>query len=375
MLGIKLSIALAFIIGSYFGSIADTQAADNAAKQKSRVVKAKSSYTQSGTKNNALQNQPPVTQDSNVCVYKDEHGVIQQVKSLKEVPTKSRHKAECKKASEFSNLASPEKMDIAGSEQKTTVSTALGKMEVRLERGAAKYFARLPTKALMDAAQAVNRGLSKGGFPHELRSADYPWKVIFLDKELPETQIPLNLVSNCNPAWMTPPGNIYVIAQRVAGECNGQGRLGPKRFTDTQLAEALVHEMAHAIEYHLLKGKNPGSNSEMRMRAEGFATWFTGFASGYSAVIDDKVLSEKYKMGAAKEIATNTKEFQFEGTAGDYARASMYFKAVQSRKGTAGIIAMYDLMANENLDFFSAITKVTGWSKKEIEKQVLKAAT
>jgi hypothetical protein len=128
---------------------------------------------------------------------------------------------------------------------------------------------------MADAARTIARIISKPAFPAEVRRLKFDWQVIFMDGKLPETQIPEVLARSCHPGWMTPPANIYIVAQRVAGDCGG-GQEQVPRVADSTLAAVLVHEIAHAIEYHLL---GPAFGGD-RMRAEGFATWFTDYASG-----------------------------------------------------------------------------------------------
>ena len=100
---------------------------------------------------------------------------------------------------------------------------------------------------------------------------------------------------------MTPPANIYVVAQRVVAGCGGSKKVKTS-VADSELAEVLLHEMGHSIEYQLLA---QGIGRE-RARSEGFATWFEQYASEKSAIIKSgSVKKEHFDLAKASVSYTH----------------------------------------------------------------------
>ena len=172
---------------------------------------------------------------------------------------------------------------------------------------------------------------------------------MFLDENLPESQIPMQLVERCHPGWMTPPNNIYIAAQRVAEGCHGMPSKSSS-VADSELAEVIIHELGHVVDYNLLK-ESFGSS---RMRAEGFATWFEIHAARYSSLVSESQLRERTYRLARRSLRESPQMYQFRGSAEDYARASMYFTAIENRRGVQGIIDVYKHMKEEKVPFFKS---------------------
>lgn len=304
-----------------------------------------------------------------VCVYINEMGMQKQVDSKRKVPYNLRDRARCYRVGESSYLAAPNEIDLQGSKRRESMITALGSVEMQWPRSVEKLFGRTPHRAVADAARSVSRALKKPGFPTELQRFDVEWNIVFMDATLPETQIPGYLVSNCHPAWMTPPGNIYVVAQRVASGCGGKAA-PPKSTVDAELAEVLAHEMGHAVETRLLLGNGYSD----RMRAEGFATWFESYASDFSSVIRSGVVFREHLSLARSSFKSSPNAFHFQGSGPDYARASLYFHAIVKAKGIRGLIQVYDYMRDTNVPFFQASEETIGWDKKELDQRAKKVA-
>jgi hypothetical protein len=264
-------------------------------------------------------------------------------------------------------LAAPEDIKLKGNIRREEISTPVGRVELRWPRSVELLFGRNPLHAMTDAARTVNQAIRTSSFPRELQNLNADWQVVFMDENLPETQIPYNLISNCHPGWMTPPANIYIVAQRVAAGCNG-GKARRSSVADADLAKVLIHEMGHAVEFQLLQNEF-GRN---RMRAEGFATWFEGYAASYSSTVNRNQLKEDELTQAKYAIKKSPGEFAFSGDSLDYARASMYFSAIVDRRGLSGLMDVYKAMVRDHLDFFPAIQKELGWSRAELEKEVTK---
>jgi hypothetical protein len=264
-------------------------------------------------------------------------------------------------------LASPEEINLDGNIRIENMVSPLGSISLKWPRKVESLFGRTPERAVADAARTVNRALNRPGFSPKVQNLSLDWQIVFMDEDLPETQIPAYLVSNCHPAWMTPPANIYVVAQRVAEGC-GNTKKASTFVADSELAEVLIHEMGHAVEFRLL---GPAFRRE-RFRAEGFATWFEQFASDLSSTIPRGAVKKRHDKFAREAIKYSPDIFTFQGTAHDYARASLYFRAIVERRRLSSLMDVYEVMSNENIHFFSAVEKKLGWDRKRIESEVLR---
>ena len=300
-----------------------------------------------------------------ICIYVDAQGRVHQVNSLREVPERLRAAAKCFGEKRGGYMAPPEEVTLKGNVREEYMSSALGKISLRWPRTAETLFGRTPQRAMVDAATTVARVLKGAGFPYELQTLTLDWKVVFMDEKMPEAQIPSFLITNCHPAWMTPPANLYIVAQRVAAGCGG-GRGGPARVNDAQLSQVLIHEMGHAVEYALLKGRG----GEDRMRAEGFASWFEQYGSDFSAINTKGAARRFYFDLARQSFRQDPSSFTFHGSPYDYARASMYFHAVVGKRGVRGLMDVYKSMLDENLDFLSAIQRRMGWNPAQLNAEV-----
>jgi len=299
------------------------------------------------------------------CIYKDSKGGIKQVNSKDDVPYDQRKTAKCFKNKQSSYLAKPQDITLKGNLRREDINTSLGRMKIRWPRKAETFFGRTPMRAITDVAETVARALKTSAFPSHIQDIDTEWQIVFLDSNIPESQIPARLVKNCHPGWMTPPANIYIVSQRVAGLCGKQQKT--KSVADADLAEVLLHEFGHAIEYQLLRRQFSGD----RARAEGFATWFEMFASRYSSILSQSQIRRKTYKYARKAIQQNP-SYHFSGSAGDYARASMYFEAVVKKNGVNGLMRVYKEIAKKGTPFISAIDKELHLKPKKLQKEILK---
>ncbi len=300
-------------------------------------------------------------------MYQDDKGVIHQVTSRERVPASQREKARCFDNSNRQYLAKPEEIELKGTVRREDMVSAVGRIELSWPRKVESLFGRTPQRAMADAAYSVSRALRSAGFPNKLQMLNLEWKVVFMDEDLPESQIPAYLVNNCHPAWMTPPSNIYVVAQRAAVGC-GEKRSVRASEADAQLAHILIHEMGHAIEFQLLEGEQAND----RMRAEGFAAWFEQYGSHFSSIIPKGTVDALYASAARESLRANPKVFQFTGSFEDYGRASQYFKAVEARRGVRGVMEVYSLMRQEHLSFVEAILRSMSWDQNRLSAEVSK---
>lgn len=304
-------------------------------------------------------------QSEEFCIYVTPSGKIEQVPSLEKVPARYQNNAKCFSTKQAEPMAKPEEIELEGTVRKEDIGTPVGRVQLRWPRKVEVLFGRTPQRALSDAARTVGRALKRSGIPTRIQNLSLTWEIVFMDEELPETQIPSYLVNNCHPAWMTPPANIYVVAQRVVAGCGNQQALAGK-VADSRLAQILIHEMGHAVE-HAILGKQFGND---RMRAEGFATWFEQYAAGFSSVVSPRTIKAEHLSMAKASFQASPQSFTFRGSGPDYARASLYFAAIAAKKNVGGVMDVYAAMIEKNLSFLAAIEATLDWNEDRVLKEV-----
>ncbi|NDC37595.1 MAG: hypothetical protein EBZ48_06035, partial [Proteobacteria bacterium] len=225
----------------------------------------------------------PVLPAEELCLYTAGNGALMQVRGRSQVPPQFASSARCfearKPAAASPLMAAPQDIELSGVTGRAQLSTGIGSIDLRWPRAVTTIFGKTPERAVADAAMAVSRALQSGDFPSVAQAMNQPWQVVFMDENMPTGQIPSALISSCHPGWMTPPANIYIVAQRAAYSCGGS--TVSQREADARLATILVHELGHAVEYLLLT-RDFGRD---RMRAEGFASWFEQYAARYSSML------------------------------------------------------------------------------------------
>jgi hypothetical protein len=322
--------------------------------------------------------------DGQICMFTDASGVFQQVNSLDEVPEAFRDDAQCirevvrkdvplakprvsggapsglQHRTQYGNLARPEDVSLDGSLRRESMASSIGRIELRWPRKVERLFGRTPVRAMQDAARAVSKAVKQSGFPSHIRTLDQEWQVVFMDADLPEKQIPSYLIQSCHPAWMVPPSSIYVVSQRVSSGCGGSAR--SHAVADAELAEVLIHELGHAIEFRLI----PHQFGVSRVRAEGFATWFEGFASQYSSVISSGAVARKH----FRLLKQHPGGAGFTGSAADYARASLVFYVIEEKFRVPGIIKVYERIARTGQGFMEAVKDEFSWSDRRLKEEV-----
>ena len=271
------------------------------------------------------------------------------------------------KAQPVDKLGRPQDIELDGAVRREQIISALGPVELRWPRSVEVLFGRTPQRALSDAMLTASRAMRQSGFPNQIRSLNIDWKVVFMDEDLPEAQIPKYLVDNCHPAWMTPPGNIYVVAQRVVAGCSGAAPIG-SRVADEKLVQILLHEIGHAVEAQLLGPEFGGD----RMLREGFASWFEQYSADYSGILSDGEVRKYYSMLAKQLLLQSEGVFNFSGSAADYALASQYYWVIVDKKGVYSLMQVYQRMRAARLDYFSAIDQQLYWNKQKVQDEMLR---
>jgi hypothetical protein len=309
------------------------------------------------------------------CVYYDELGVIKSAKSRDQVPESARGKAICKKAQASRSettmqgvpntlllptekMANPSEIELTGTVRKAEFVTSLGKVSMRWSRSAEKYFGRSPERLLVEGATAASRAIRASRFSSKFLQIPDTFEVVIIDEDLPEKQIPADLLQRCHPAWMTPPANIYIVGKRVAGGC-GRGDTAEvsKEDAEDSLSKVLMHEIGHVIEYHLL-GNAGGPDP---VRAEGFATWFEQYSANFNSRFSKNEVRDIYKRYALEGLRLGKRGLpvipidQY-----DYALCFLLFDSLVTKHGgVSSLIRIYEAMKENNLSF-SAALKIKG---------------
>ncbi len=310
------------------------------------------------------------------CVFVTRAGKVEQVLGREKVPREYQAQAKCfgergevqQKSARTPEMAAPSEVKLEGAQRHVDMASSVGRIRLRWPRSAEVLFGQTPERAMASAARAVSRALKQSAFPPRIRTLDLDWEVVFMDQEVPAEQIPQALISNCHPGWMTPPSNIYIVAQRVVAGCaTTEAERKRKPGGDAQLAEVLIHEMGHVVEFQLAGAQFGGD----RMRAEGFATWFQWYAADFAEGLRGGG-SRELMHGWARQALARGEDAPFHGSAADYARAGTYIEALVERRGVAGLVATYQGMTEDSLSFFTAAERRLNWDKGRFHEEALR---
>jgi hypothetical protein len=291
------------------------------------------------------------------CLYIDAQGVISQARSIANVPSEFRARAVCKDIAP-DEIAVPTDLKLGNDSRSATFGTELGPVTMRWTRAVERCFTSTPSRAVGEAIKAVNRTLKSGRFTADIKRARREWSLAFTDKATAFAQFPVALTIGRHPGFMIPPSQIYIITDFIAPDC------AASKVADELLAQVLLHEMGHVIEY-LLLGESQTLHD--RERSEGFATWFEQYASDYSSVIPKESVKRYYGELARESLGFGSGAFQ--GTPQDYARAALPFQAVVKKKGLATLMDVYKRIRDERLPWTEAIMRATGWSRATLERE------
>ncbi|MCC6932506.1 MAG: hypothetical protein IT292_04540 [Deltaproteobacteria bacterium] len=301
-----------------------------------------------------------------VCAYVDKNNRQHIVASVNQAPHRYRAVTRCLSTDFAGQMTSSDKIELKGNVRSEDLSSPIGDISLRWPRKVEALFGRTPVKATNDAASTIKRTIMNSPFSQLLRNFKADWKIVFLDESSSEVMIP-GSISGCTPGWMTPPANIYVVAQRIVSGCSG---LRPEKtsIADEQLARLIIHEMAHGVEYAIL-----GSWSDNdRSRAEGFATWFTEVAAKQNSLIDDKSIANEHKLLAKVSAQESPDKFYFDGSAGAYARSAMRFRLLEKKYGIQGVVDVYEVMKKDNISWGQAVEKRFGLKEEKLLQETNK---
>ena len=260
-------------------------------------------------------------------------------------------------------IADPNQINLGALVGKASFVSDIGRFEVRWPRVVEDCFGTIPSRAVADAAQAVNRALKSVSFDSRIRNGTSDWDVVFTDEATAVREFPSAIAAGRHPGFMVPPNKVYIIADYIVpgGSSGSKANDG-----DQLLARVLIHELGHVIEFKLLE--NAASfDSE---RAEGFAAWFEQLASDYASLLPRGSAKAHY-VGMA-HTSVQDPPGTFSGSAYDYARASMYFAAIVDRRGVSGLMGVYDEMRNTNKSFLDAVESKIGWDRAKLQQEAIR---
>jgi hypothetical protein len=293
---------------------------------------------------------PQVRADS--CVFIDDTNTIRSVDSLSLVPRRYRKAATCKDI-RVGEVIAPHSMDVGRLAREVSFGTSLGTMHVRWARDLERCYRATPSKAIAEAARTVRQALRVSKLYSEVGQKHRTWDFVLTDRLHALSQVPTDIIRGRHPGFMLPPNRVYILSDFIAQNCQ------ENPISDRLLAQVLLHEMGHVVEYILLGEPASMSNRE---RGEGFATWFEHYASEFSKTIGkDRVSENLRKLGTQNQVA-QVRKGSFNGTALDYARAAMPFFLLVSKKGTGGVARLYRDARIKQIPLHEAVRNVFGWS-------------
>jgi hypothetical protein len=292
------------------------------------------------------------------CVYLDDHGTIVEVRSAAAAPHAFRDRVVCKDK-HVEDIAAPRDLKVGADARTASFVTDVGPMHVRWSRSIERCFRSPPSRAVSEAAQALNKALKSGRFASEATYSTRDWSLAFIDRVSAFSQFPLALSSGGHPGFMVPPSRIYLITDFIAPDCE------QSVVADDVLAQVLLHEMGHVVEYALLGGREDRFNRE---RAEGFAVWFEQYSSNFASIIPRDRVRQQY--AALVKASRSQNEAGFAGTPSDYARAALPFQAIVNRRGISGLMRVYQVMREDTGSFYQAVERALSWDRKMLDREV-----
>lgn len=306
----------------------------------------------------------PAVMAESSCVYVDQESRVIPIKNINAVPMKDRARVVCKTIT-AGDIADPEELKVGRDTRNAVFTTDLGPMRVRWSRSIEKCFSTSPARAVSSAAQAVNKALKSGRFASQIKSPRREWSLAFIDKTSAISQFPLELTAGRHPGFMIPPSKIYIVPDIIAADCQNRA------IADEHMAQVLLHEMGHVIEYLLLGERESVPD---RQRAEGFASWFEQYSADYASVITEGRVSKYYQQLAAVGLSRGLGG-SFSGSAEDYAVSALQFKAIVAKKGISGLMRIYELMRERGLPWLAAVEEAISWDRARLQSEMRAAVS
>lgn len=284
----------------------------------------------------------------------------------KNLPFRYKKIAKCKKI-ETSRLEDPDSITLSNNQRVEKFNSIIGKFEIRWNRSTENYFGRSPYRAVTDAIKIFERISTQVElFKFKENQSEKKWKIIFIDDPSESNQIPEYLKNSCHPGWMTPPANIYIASEIVAGKCGNKNAIVDRKLSDELLSKVLIHEFGHVAEAEILQ-----TNSSFdRGRAEGFATWFEAFADSNGFWNSPTEIKEEQFEEAKRSLNQSGIDLSRPINSSEYARNSIYFHYLYKKAGINGIRDFYNEYKADN-KFKETIASLLSQSTDQLENNIL----
>jgi hypothetical protein len=352
-----------------------------------------------------------VTEAEENCYYRDEHGVFTSVESRDDIPETYKKDARCSKVSTRNKLPSsrnnysksyeafqkhlnakkdlsyepensvpvsktlpasevseqpqnknqkirPDKVELSMRGREKSLNTLLGKVSLRWDAAAEKYFGGAIEGLVISAMNASSRVLSENSFPSELRMDGYDWQVVIMNDVPSDVDITINGENVCHPGWMRFPADIFIAGERIATGCSSH--LLPRERATRYLVETMVHEIGHAVEYKFLGHQY---RLHERWHKEGFATWFASLGSKY---VSGGKKKEELDLSVKYFWNNNWEPLEFSGSNSDYMHGYAIIRTIADKKQINGLQKLYQFASKNNMPMLESIESHLGWKKKRL---------
>ncbi|HMO01841.1 MAG TPA: hypothetical protein PKD37_02035 [Oligoflexia bacterium] len=310
-----------------------------------------------------------------ICLLKDQDGMFKVFPKHQLRPDQLRA-AKCRSMNQERELLlpNPSEIKIEGGKRRTKVNSQIGIISLSWSRADEQSFGTSLERALSDTTQAISRAIRQFGISDLVQNgANQEIEMAFIDGALEKKDIPFGLVTNCHPAWMQPPNKLFFVPERMVSACGYNNKKLSSKEAIQELFLSLAHEIGHLIEWRMLGDRQFGEN---RARAEGFATWFANYASGFSPLF----LANEQELFLLRVARANPiSEGAFQGNFGDsivdYAWVGLWFSEIVRLKGLKVLEKIYR-RAYQGEYFEDVLVQLTGLSGTEImgslKKRILK---
>lgn len=233
-----------------------------------------------------------------------------------------------------------------------TVSSPLGRITLFSSRTLEPHVASDPARIIVSAFGHAQRILQSNDFPSFLSAAEYDWQIFVESTRLRDFLKGTLSSARCHAAWMGPPANIFIAADRLASNCGTFYRSAEEVAED--LHEIMVHEIGHALEFQLM---GRGFGRRQRWHSEGFASWFESLSDGSSNTFTHAEMFRK----AQKSFNADWRPVHFKGSKADYVRSFAMIAALAERNSIPVLLKVYEVMDKQNCSFDQAVEQTVGW--------------
>jgi len=255
-------------------------------------------------------------------------------------------------------ISKNDQIKLSNNSRSFRMNTDLGIANIRWERSAEQYFNGPVDRTIGKAFKAATKQLARSAFPSKLRQSDFEWSFVVVDKDSKLPSKPNT--GGCHPGWMTPPAQIVLDAYAIATGCGRSRQQASKPESTELLHDTTLHEIGHAVEFHLLEG---AFGLKERWHSEGFASWFETQGASSSARARSKQIAKTY-------YRPDWNPRTFNGSAIDYKKAYAILDTIEKKRGLQRLSDVYKKMSQSNMRMLPAIKEVLGWDKKKLGKMV-----